>query len=236
MMIFVYVLIFSILFFLGYRLKQMWYWFNAINHDTWLLHNTQTPERVYRFLLSIPKQLSSLHAIQLILSGKIFTMYEDMSRPEMTEHLDVTIAGLDKYVKEVFEQTVMENFYQWMKLTNTSYGHFYLCLFRYLYFFQYYESRHLVDITPLSVDLRERASEELKTYLEEAGPLTPKVLVDDECRVFFNQLLTKYDENQHGDRVVIESVIVGQLLNVDRMASLLGESVREHYNKEVLGL
>lgn len=234
MMIFVYVLLFSILFFLGHRLKQMWHWFNEINHDTWLLHNTQTPERVYRFLLSIPKQLSSLESVRLILNGKLFKMYEEMSSPEMTEQLDAVIVGLEKYNEEVFEITVLECFYQWIKLTNTSYGHFYLCLFRYLYFFEYYELRHLVDVTPLRVDLRDRISRELRAYLEKAGPLTPKVLVDDECRIFFNQLLTKYDESQHGKREVIESVIVGQLLNVVKMSSLLGESFREHYNKEVL--
>lgn len=233
MMIFVYVLIFSVLLFLGYRLKQMWYWFNTINHDTWLLNNTQTHERVLRFIMSLPKQLSNLNAVKLILNGKMFTIYEEMSSDHMVEYLDTVIVGMDKYIHDVFDPTVYNSFSQWVNLTSTTYGHFYLCLFRYLYFYKHYELRHKVDCTRLSVDLKDRASPELITYLESAGPLTPKVLVDDACCMFFTQLLTKYNEEEHGSLNVIESIIVGRLLAVDKMTVLLGPSLVEHYNNEV---
>lgn len=236
MMIFLYVIVFAVIYFLGYRIKQLWYWFNAINHDTWLLNNTQTPEKVQRFLMSLPKQLSTFDAVKLILTGKLFVMYNELSSQEMTDRLDVIIDGMDKYIKDVFDQTVYNSFTKWTKLTGTSYGHFYLCLFRYLYFYKYYELRHKVDCTHLSVDLKERASPELLAYLESAGPLTPKVLVDDMCRMFFDQLLTKYNEEEHGSRNVIESVIIGRLLAVGTMSTLLGPSLEEYYNKEVLGI
>lgn len=236
MLIFVYVILFSILMFIGYRLNQLWAWFNIINQEIWISQNTQKSERVFRFIRSLPKQFYSLNSTKLIMSGKLFKMYTDLARPEMIEYLDKVTMQMDKYVSVVLDKTIEENFYQWSKLTGTSYGHFHLCLLRYLYFFQYCELRHTVDITTLAVDLKARAPEELKTYLEEAGPLTPKVLVDNECRIFFNQLLTKYDEDQHGERDIVESIIVGQLLNLDKMTSLLGESVRENYNKEVLGI
>ena len=62
MLIFVYVFLFSILIFIGYRLNQLWAWFNVINQETWISQNTQKPERVFRFIRSLPKQFYSLNS------------------------------------------------------------------------------------------------------------------------------------------------------------------------------
>ncbi len=234
MMIFLYVLISTIIVFLGYRLKQMWYWFNAINRDTWRLNNTQTPEKVQRFLISVPKQLSSLNAAKLILSGRMFVIYEEMSSDHMTEHLDKLLTGMNKYLEEVFKQTVYDRFHEWTQVTYTSYGQFHLYLLQYIYFFQHNEYRDSVDCSMLTDDLKQRLPDELHSYLTSAGPVARDGLTEDECRIFFNTLLRKYDETIHGSRDVIYSVIIGQLLDVQRMSDLLGQSVADTYNKQVL--
>ena len=224
-------IVIAILLYVGYRFYQMWPWYLELNPSYKAAKASGNYVPFYKVFFAFMGVMFTLLKTPdsriLVLRGKFDKMVMAMADPKFGEDLQATIDKLDLYNESVFIPRLIVWFDAMMKEYDFKkhIGEIYMTLLRTI---QMDESNDLdKELKDVLYDKIGKAEyERLLTY--------PVTLNDhyllQACRSFLMELRREYKQELHGDYDLIRNMIVGALVDRDKMTSRINADVMDVYD------